>query len=46
MTLYDALNIDLNISELISFVGARGKTSTMFRLAQELKAFGEGDDLL
>jgi len=41
MTLHDALNIDLNISELISVVGAGGKTSTMFNLAQELKAFGK-----
>ena len=41
MTLYEALNIDLNIPELISVVGAGGKTSTMFRLAKELKAFGE-----
>ena len=41
MTLYEALNIDLNISELISVVGAGGKTSTMFRLAQELKALGK-----
>jgi probable selenium-dependent hydroxylase accessory protein YqeC len=38
MTLYDALNIDPNISGLISFVGAGGKTSTMFRLAQEFKS--------
>ena len=41
MTLYEALNMDLNISELISLVGAGGKTSTMFRLAQELSAFGK-----
>jgi len=41
MTLYEALNIDLDISELISVVGAGGKTSTMFRLAQELKALGK-----
>lgn len=41
MTLYEALNIDLNIFELISVVGAGGKTSTMFRLAQELKALGK-----
>ena len=41
MTLYEALNIDLNISELISVVGAGGKTSTIFRLAQELKALGK-----
>ncbi len=41
MTLYDALNIDPNISELISVVGAGGKTSTMFGLARELKALGK-----
>jgi probable selenium-dependent hydroxylase accessory protein YqeC len=41
MELYEALNIDLNISELISLVGAGGKTSIMFRLAQELKASGK-----
>ena len=41
MTLYDALNIDLHVSELISLVGAGGKTFTMCRLAQELKAFGK-----
>lgn len=39
MTLYEALNIDLNVPELISVVGAGGKTSTIFRLAQELSAF-------
>ena len=39
MTLYEALNIDLNVSELISVVGAGGKTSTMFRLAREFKSF-------
>jgi probable selenium-dependent hydroxylase accessory protein YqeC len=38
MTLYEALNIDLNVPELISLVGAGGKTSIMFRLAQELSA--------
>ena len=41
MTLYEALNIDVNVSELISVVGAGGKTSTMFRLAQELRALGK-----
>jgi probable selenium-dependent hydroxylase accessory protein YqeC len=41
MTLYEALNIDLNIPELIGVVGAGGKTSTMFRLAQEFKAIGK-----
>jgi probable selenium-dependent hydroxylase accessory protein YqeC len=41
MTLYEALNMNLNISELISLVGAGGKTSTMFRLAQEFKTLGK-----
>jgi len=41
MTLCEALNIDLNVSELLSLVGAGGKTSIMFRLAQELKASGK-----
>jgi probable selenium-dependent hydroxylase accessory protein YqeC len=41
MTLSEALNIDLSIFELISVVGAGGKTSTLFRLAQELKACGK-----
>jgi probable selenium-dependent hydroxylase accessory protein YqeC len=41
MTLCEALDIDPNISELISVVGAGGKTSTIFRLAQELKALGK-----
>jgi probable selenium-dependent hydroxylase accessory protein YqeC len=41
MRLYEALNIDLNICELISLVGAGGKTSIMFRLAQELRAPGK-----
>ena len=41
VTLSEALHIDLNASELISLVGAGGKTSTLFRLAQELKMFGK-----
>jgi probable selenium-dependent hydroxylase accessory protein YqeC len=41
MTLHGALKIDLNVPELISLVGAGGKTSTMFVLAQEFKAFGK-----
>ena len=41
MTLYQALNIDLRIPELISIVGAGGKTSTLFTLAYELKACGK-----
>jgi probable selenium-dependent hydroxylase accessory protein YqeC len=41
VTFYEAFNIDMNTSELISLVGAGGKTSTMFRLAQELKGLGK-----
>lgn len=41
MTLYKIFDIDPNIPELISIVGAGGKTSTLFRLAQELKALGK-----
>jgi probable selenium-dependent hydroxylase accessory protein YqeC len=41
MTLYEALHIDLSVSELLSLVGAGGKTSIMFKLAQELKASGK-----
>ena len=41
MTLYEALGINLDIPELISVVGAGGKTSTMFRLAQEFKSLGK-----
>jgi probable selenium-dependent hydroxylase accessory protein YqeC len=41
MTWYDAFNIGFHAPELISLVGAGGKTSTMFGLAQELKAFGK-----
>ncbi len=41
MTLYEIFDIDPNIPELISIVGAGGKTSTLFRLAHELKALGK-----
>jgi probable selenium-dependent hydroxylase accessory protein YqeC len=38
MTLYEAFDIDLNVPEMISVVGAGGKTSTIFRLAREFKS--------
>jgi probable selenium-dependent hydroxylase accessory protein YqeC len=34
---FKALDIDLKANELISFVGAGGKTTSLFRLAKELK---------
>jgi probable selenium-dependent hydroxylase accessory protein YqeC len=37
MTFYEALDISLNENELICFVGAGGKTTSLFRLANELK---------
>jgi len=37
MKLFEALDIDLTRKELICFVGAGGKTSSLFRLARELK---------
>jgi probable selenium-dependent hydroxylase accessory protein YqeC len=37
MKLYEAFNIKLNKKEVISIVGAGGKTTTMFKLAEELK---------
>lgn len=40
-TLYKKLNIDLNKKEVISFVGGGGKTTTMFDLAEELKALNK-----
>ncbi len=36
MNIYNALNIDLEKHKLICFVGAGGKTTTMFSLAKEL----------
>lgn len=41
MNIYKELNIDLNERELICFVGAGGKTTTMFNLAKELKDLGK-----
>jgi probable selenium-dependent hydroxylase accessory protein YqeC len=37
MMLYEALNIDPNLPELICFVGAGGKTTSIFKLAKEFK---------
>jgi len=37
MRLYAALNIDPILPELVCFVGAGGKTTSMFKLAHELK---------
>ena len=37
MKFYEALDINLNKNELICFVGAGGKTTSIFRLAKELK---------
>jgi probable selenium-dependent hydroxylase accessory protein YqeC len=37
MKLFEALDIDLTRNELICFVGAGGKTTSLFRLARELK---------
>lgn len=38
MDILNCFEIDLNRRELITFVGAGGKTTTMFSLAQELKS--------
>lgn len=40
MKLYEALNIELDKKEIISFVGAGGKTTSLFKLAKELKEAG------
>lgn len=40
MELFKALDINLQKKELICFVGAGGKTTTMFKLARELKSLG------
>lgn len=39
--LYELLDINPEQGELVSFVGAGGKTSSMYTLAQELKAVGK-----
>ncbi len=41
MKLYEALDIDIDRDELLCFVGAGGKTTAMFRLARELRAYGK-----
>lgn len=41
MKLIDALKLDRNIKHIISIVGAGGKTTTMFTLAEELKVLGK-----
>lgn len=41
MDLYSALNIKYNTKELITLVGAGGKTTTMFKLANECANNGE-----
>lgn len=37
MDIYEALDINLDQNELVCFVGAGGKTTALFKLAQELK---------
>lgn len=39
--LYNNLSIDINEKKIISFVGAGGKTTLIYYLAEELKAFGK-----
>lgn len=41
MSIVEALNIDINRKQMISIVGAGGKTTTMFLLGQELKKMGK-----
>ncbi len=36
MTIYEIIGINLNKKEMLSFVGGGGKTTTIFRLAEEL----------
>lgn len=40
-TLSHALGLDINKKEVIAFVGAGGKTTSMFRLAEELVSYGK-----
>lgn len=40
-TLWEALALDMESVKIISITGAGGKTSVMFRLAEELKAMGK-----
>lgn len=39
MKLYEALDIDIDRDELLCFVGAGGKTISMFKLARELRGY-------
>lgn len=41
MMIYNALKLDLNNGEVISVVGGGGKTTTIFQLAEELKALNK-----
>ncbi len=41
MDLYKLIGVDLNKKQVISIVGAGGKTTTMFTLARELKELGK-----
>ncbi len=41
MKLYNMFNITLDEGELLSFVGAGGKTTTIFKLAKELRALNK-----
>jgi UDP-N-acetylmuramyl tripeptide synthase len=41
VTFCEAFHIDMNTHELISLVGTGGKTSIMFRLAQEFNSLGK-----
>jgi probable selenium-dependent hydroxylase accessory protein YqeC len=41
MRYIDEFNIDINKNELFTVVGAGGKTTTIFSIAKELKAFGK-----
>lgn len=41
MNIYDGLRLDIGKKEVLSFVGGGGKTTTIFKLGQELKALGK-----
>jgi probable selenium-dependent hydroxylase accessory protein YqeC len=41
MNIYDGLGLDIDKKEVLSFVGGGGKTTTIFKLGQELKALGK-----
>lgn len=40
-TLFKKLNLDLNNKEILSFVGAGGKTTTLYKLSKEISATGK-----